>query len=354
MADSWYLMSDNTGYDQYPDEEGIGGFQDALDSMMSCEVELCNYDLSQRQTIKAIIEHKQQDTELQTLERLCYTEIGLCKAGMYIHYKNRYWLIVGIVEDNGIYDKSILRICHYPLTWMDETGKVHQRWAYLETATQYNNGESGYTYYYRRTDKLLVYIPNDEASLFIPHNHRFIVDKRREIYEREIPVDCEFYGGKPLRVYRMTRQDNALYDYGDGQGVLVVILYLDEQRANDGNYLINGERYWLCDPYQKGTTDQPTQTKHCVIEYDSDVLFNGLDYSSFEAVFMDGENDVEAIPVWTVTGDEEKLQQRISGSEILLRSDDNTLVGKTITLSLADESGEYEPAEIEITIKDFM
>ena len=75
-------------------------FIEALQSALAEDVEICNYDLSQREPKRVIIEGKVQDTKLNSLMRTILAPIGTCKAGQYVYYKNRYWLIVGLVDDN--------------------------------------------------------------------------------------------------------------------------------------------------------------------------------------------------------------------------------------------------------------
>ena len=107
MAKEWYLL--NSPYNQlsgYENESltdfGAEGFLEALETDIAIDIELCNYDLSENTQIRAIIQNRTSDTKLQSLTRQMFVPIGTCKAGMYVKYNNRYWLIVGLVDDNNV------------------------------------------------------------------------------------------------------------------------------------------------------------------------------------------------------------------------------------------------------------
>ena len=108
MAKEWYLLT--TPYDQVSgyesdayDDFAQEGFLESLGSEIATTVELCNYDLSERTTIKAVIQNNHQDKKLKTRSRAMLVPVGTCHSGMYVKYKDRYWLIVGLVDDNTVY-----------------------------------------------------------------------------------------------------------------------------------------------------------------------------------------------------------------------------------------------------------
>ena len=118
MAVEWYLLK--SPYDQLSGYEsealndfGAEGFLEALDSDVALDVELYNYDLSECTKLRAIFNNRLTDTKLKTLVRHLLVPVGTCHAGMYAKVKGRFWIITGIVDDNGIYEKAILQICNY-------------------------------------------------------------------------------------------------------------------------------------------------------------------------------------------------------------------------------------------------
>ena len=104
MAIEWYLLkppySQTSGFEDEVMDFSQDAFSEALESPLAIDVEYCNADLSICSPIKAIIQNSVQDTKLNAFTRHLLVPIGSCKAGNYIKYKNRYWLIVGLVDDN--------------------------------------------------------------------------------------------------------------------------------------------------------------------------------------------------------------------------------------------------------------
>jgi hypothetical protein len=147
MAKEWYLM--NTGNDTISGFESddfnkfaTDTFEEALYSSMGIDVFICNSDLSICKKRKAIIQGNVQDTKLKTMQRTMLVPIGTCKAGQYVYYKSRYWLIVGLVDDNGIYEKAVLVLCNYLLTWKNKKGNIIQRWVNASSASQYQSANA--------------------------------------------------------------------------------------------------------------------------------------------------------------------------------------------------------------------
>ena len=118
MATEWYLMStpyEMTGGFESDDFDNFSqdAFAEALDSSLGVEVELYSCDLSESKSIKAIVNGTVQDTKLKALKRQILTQIGTVSAGMYIKYKNRFWLLEGVTDDNSMYEKTEMVLCNY-------------------------------------------------------------------------------------------------------------------------------------------------------------------------------------------------------------------------------------------------
>lgn len=355
MAKEWYLM--NTNYDTVSgfesesfDNFAKDAFGEALESSLGKDVEICNYDLSVRTPIRVIINENVQDTQLKTTRRTILAPIGTCKAGQYMYYKNRYWLIIGLVDNNGLYEKAVLVLCNYLLTWENEVGKIVQRWANITSASQYNNGETSTKFYFVRSDQLMVLIPDDEECLFIEHKKRFVIDRRCEIYERNFNDGVLSDASKSLMVYELTRSDNVLYDYQDS-GYYQFMAYQDEQRDTDGYYLVNGKGYWLCG---KPSASNKMEVLSCSIECDEPDIYCGLEPTVYYAKFLDSSgNETTILPQWEINCDfNDSLNIEYIDNSISISVDDNKLINKSFELSLCVEG--YEKTTIIVTIKAFI
>jgi hypothetical protein len=355
MAKEWYLLKSpydvTSGFEQESLEDfSQDGFLETLSTDIASDVELCNYDLSECTAFRAIIQNNTGDTALQTMSRQMLAPIGTCKAGYYIKYKDRYWLITGLVDNNGIYEKAVLVICNYLLSWINRDGKIIQRWVNATSASQYNNGETGMKYYFVRSDQLMIFTPDDDECLLLDTDERFIIDKRCKIYERNIPKDRLVDTSNPVVVYKLTRSDTVLYDYQDS-GHSAFMAYQDEQQENDGYYVIDGKGYWLCGVPQKDNSSAPT----CEILYDENIIYFDLEPSVFVAKFTNsnGENDTTTAPIWEIQNcsfiDELDIEYENNSIQISVRN--KRLVNKSFELSLSGEG--YSPTAITITIKTF-
>lgn len=354
MAVEWYLLDstnslltgtccDNTSYL----EENFAG---SLDSSLATDVELCNYDLSKCALVKAIVQNTVQDTKLKTQSRQFLVPIGTCKAGMYFKYKDRFWLIVGMVDNNKMYEKAIATWCNHLLTWINNDGKIVQRWANISSASQYNNGETYTDNYRMRTDQLMILTPDDDESILLDQGKRFVIDQRCKIYEKNINSGDISNTKYPLTVYRLTRSDTVLFDYQDS-GYHEFMVYQDEQRDEDGYYIIDGKGYWLA---EEPVIETNILALTCHIECDSNEIYNGLEAGKFTAKFFNSVGEeVNITPLWEIHSDfTDELNITYTGNTILISIDNPKLVNKSFELFLSGDG--YEPATTIVTIKAFL
>ena len=359
MSQEWYLLkSPHNQLSGYEDEALNNFATESFDEMLSSEfavnIELCNYDLSICKKMRAIVQKNVQDTRLKTLTRELYVPIGTCVAGMYVKYKDRYWLIYGLVDNNGMYEKAIMIICNYKITWLNSKNEVIQRWANVASASQYNNGETNTRFYDVRTDQLMILLSNDEESLLLKTGNRFIIDKRCSIYEKHFDESVTVDTSNPLLTYVFSRSDSVLYDYGIG-GHNEFMAKQDEQREDDGYYVINGKGYWLC---QKCSTneDEPSDTNllKSEIEYDCLEVYNGIDSSIFVSSFYDRSgNKVVVNHSWNIECDfRDKLNISETDDSILISVDDSSLINKSFELSLIADG--YITQTVTVTVRPFI
>ena len=350
----WYLMKSPTltsGDEsdllrQYSED----ALTELLNSDVADDVELYDSDLTFVKKTRALVIDKMQETKLKSLRRQIALPIGTCTAGQYIKYKDRFWLIVGLVDNDITHEKGVMVLCNYLLTWINSYGKIVQRWANITSASQYNSGETGQQFYNVQSDQLMVSVPDDDECLLFEKGIRFIIDKRCKVYEKNFPAGTVSDTSKDVNVYSLTRLDAVLYDYQDS-GYMQFIAYQDEQRLpTDGYYVVDGKGYWLCKKPRH--TDTPLLT--CDIEADFDCLYCGIEATEFVAKFYD-ENGGEAIatPNWEVACD--FLDDLIIGytqNSILIYTDKKRLVGKSFTLTLSADG--YAPTSIIVSISPLL
>lgn len=356
MAKEWYLLEtphnqlsgfEDDAFDDFAEE----GFSEILDSALAVSVELYNYDLSQCLQIKAVIQNNVQDTKLKTLTRQMLVPIGTCKTGMYVKYKDRFWIITGLVDDNLMYEKAVLSLCNWLLTWVNDKGEIIQRWANVTSASQYNNGETGKSFYFVRSDQLLIVIPDDDESLVIPDRERFIIDRRCNVYEKSINIEYGKDLSHPVATYQLTRADSVLYNFSDS-GCMEFMATQDEQHETDGYYIIDGNGYWLCES-PTIVTDK-SNILSCEIGCEENVIYNGLDPTIFTATFTDENgNYVDIEPQWEIECDFiDKLDIVKDENYISISANNSKLINKSFELFLSADG--YATEKITVKIKAFL
>ena len=359
MAQEWYLMK--SPHDTVSGFEGEAisdfaqeGFLEMLDSEIADDVELYNYDLSECKHLKAFIGSKTPDTKLKTLTRHMMVPIGTCKAGMYVKYKDRFWLIVGMVDDNLVYEKAILLICNYKLEWINADGKIIERWVNAESASQYNNGETNMVYFYVRSDQLMVYMPDDDEGLFLDSGQRFIIDKRCSAYEKNFDGEKKVVTGLPLTVYKITRNDTILDNYVDS-GIIGFITTQTEQKETDGYYIVDGVGHWLCDVPNPDHNPSPAS---CAIDSDSDSVYIDLEPTMFTMAFYDPDGNPispESIDYEVKTEADfgvDRLEIDRVGNILMVSTSDYSLNGKSFTITLSSPG--YNPFSKTVIIREFI
>jgi len=356
---SWYLINSQSLTSGDESETYNAYKSDAINELLANDiaytVNVYNYDLSVCDEVRAIVSNKTQDTDLKTLTRNMLFPIGTVIAGNYVEYEDKMWLVTGLVDNNGVYEKAIMSICNYLLTWVNGYGNIVQRWANISSASQYNNGETSQTYYEVRTDQLMIQIPDDDESLMIKTNQRFIIDKRINVFNKTIPQNINVATDFDLSVFRVSRLDSVLYDY-QGSGYYQFMAYQDEKHDNDGFYRYGGVGYWICDG---DTVDVNVQsiTKHIEILSEDDKFIHYL--TTYQSVytakyFNDNGVEVSGSCTWSLVNcsfsDKVTLTPNNTNSSVSILAKDKSLSGKKITLK-ASAVG-YSDATKEITLRN--
>ena len=240
----WYLIDrpsttsggyENEAFNDYRND----AMYDMLETELASTVTLHNYDLSVSTEIRCIIQGNSADTQLKSMERIGLFVRGTVKAGMYIFFENKYWLITGYPSYNGIYEKAVMQLCQYKLRWQNADGEIIERWCNTTSASKYDTGETGGSTIILTSDNLTLLLPNDDESLDLD-GKRVFIDKRKI---------------NPTKVYKITRTDSVLYDYVEEHGgVLSFIADKTELNTNTDNQELR-----ICDYIDPTTPSDPDE-----------------------------------------------------------------------------------------------
>ena len=203
----WYLMNNHkpntvSGYEgDILTDFAQSNFTDVLETAFSDAVLLYNHDLSECKEIRCVIQGNSADTYLKSMERVALFPIGTVKAGMYIFFENRYWLITGYPSSNKSYEKATVKLCHYKVKWQNSDGTIVERWASTQSSSKYDDGLKESSTMTLTSDSIMLLLPNDDESLTLD-GKRIFIDKKNP----------------PDKVYLGSRADSVLYDYGEDHG----------------------------------------------------------------------------------------------------------------------------------------
>lgn len=338
----WYLMSPPTAPNViggYENESFVSfkndAFVEALTTDIAVTVTLYDSSLSNGKKVRCIIQNNVADTYLKSLERACLFQIGTVKAGMYVYYEDRYWLITGYPGNNKIYEKAVMALCQFKLRWQDSTGKIIERWCNATSASKYDVG--------RNEGQTLILTSNNFTLLLPDDNQALTLDGKRVFIDRNID--------NPTKVYEVTRSDDILYLYGDNHGGILSFICDKDEFNKDTDRPDLG----LCDymePSDAGDSDEPTipeipsyTDKITATISGNDSLKLGFP-RKYVANFKNEDGKEIALSYahfrWNVLSDFE-VAQSISGEH-----------GEIIELSVSDESRIGQRVTLQVIIDDFV
>lgn len=339
----WYLIDrpsttsggyENEALNDYRDD----AMYDMLETELASAVILHNYDLSESTEIRCIIQGNSADTQLKSMERIGLFVRGTVKAGMYIFYENRYWLITGYPSYNGIYEKAVMQLCQYKLRWQNAKGEIIERFGNFSSSSKYDMGETGNSTITLTSDNLMILLPNDDESLDLD-GKRVFIDKRE--------ID-------PTKVYKITRTDSVLYDFGEEHGGILSFI-ADKTELNTTT---DRPDLRLCDyidittptPPQPSTPDE-TAVLNATISGTSNLRI-GVTRTYTATLFDKNCNAIQWDDTkygWNVTSDFD-VKQSVTENKISLTVEDEDFIDSSFLLQLIKLDDNSVIAEIEITV----
>lgn len=341
----WYLMDNyapnvTSGYESDAlSQFAQDNFSDVLKTTFSDTVLLYNQDLSKSKKIRCVIQGNSADTYLKSMERIGLFPIGTVKAGMYIFFENRYWLITGYPGSNKAYEKATMRLCQYKLRWQISTGDIIERWISAQSSSKYDDGLNEGENLTLTSDSIMLFLPNDDESLTL--------DGKRVFIDKKTPPD---------KVYLVSRADSILYDYGEDHGG--ILCFITEKGETKNHFDRPDLR--ICDYVEPSNSDiidentQPKPNKVVGMVKGSRNIKVGFSRSYVAELTDENGNHVEWMDdyKWD-TECEGAISVEVDKDKITLLVTDEALIGKTIHLSVL--SGENVLiAEFQVTIVELM
>lgn len=314
----WYLLTSDIP------PNSIGGFEsesfndykndafcEALQTDIATTVVLYNSDLSECQYIRCIIQGNTADTKLKSMERIGLFKCGTVKAGLYIYFENTFWLITGYPGTNGIYEKATMILCQYKLCWQNASDKIIERWCNGTSASKYDIGENGNNTITLSSNTFTLLLPYDNEVIDLD-GKRVFIDKRTE---------------NPTKVYKVTRSDDILYDYGEHGCILSFIA-----DKTEFNQTTDNQELRICDYHSP--TPQPNETSDLFATISGGSTLRCGRSKSWHVTFKDASGIVTSPNFeWNIVGDADIIQKKDS-NQIQLRVDDEQLIGCSFLLQI--------------------
>lgn len=258
-------------------------------------------------------------------------------AGDYIEWKNTVWLVYEADIDDELYIDGTLRQCQYNLFWQNSDGDIISRYAWVQNASAYNNGETGDKSITLQSNQFMVYMPYDDETVFL--------DNGKRIHMARSKNKCS--------AYRLTRPDDISYGYGE-KGVLNII-FTQDQTNNEKDKLValdDGSQVWICDYHPPAMPDQPSKPNQTPICYGKITCRGNLNIIAGGATktftFIPTDKDGNVIDydnyIWdfiiSTSFESCVIKEITSDNKCKIRVIyDNLIVGEHLVLYVADANG---------------
>ena len=329
----WYLNTPSpnitSGYESDAiNDYGTSNFNDVLETDFADKAILYNSSLTESKEVKCVVQGNTADTQLSSMERTILFSIGTVTAGMYLYFDRCYWIIDGYPANNKTYEKATAKLCQYELTWQASDLNIIKRWIHLDSASKYDVGQSVTNAMILASNNYTMLIGYDEDAMEL-ENQRVFIDRKTE---------------NPTKVFRLTRNDDVLWDYQSHGSILSFICDRTELSLEHDNQELR-----VCD-YKVSTTPLLSVTDDI-----STVIHGGgvLRYDipkTWDVEFMDknGNNVEDYDYSWNVKADFD-VNIEINENQIQLYMDDDSLVGETIILQILHDGTVASEIRISIT-----
>lgn len=343
MSQDWYLMNSPiqySGYENdYMSDYGANSFSELLDTSAGEDVTIYNSTLTDSNVVKAIVSDKTGNTSLKKFEISLLLPLNSCTTGMYVKYKDKYWLVTSYVNDNIFYQKTIVELCTYTLKFQHPTTGTILSYPCITSNRIQGTGDKETSVMTLPDGRKLVILPYDESTILLQNSEsktwRFFLDNH--------PTTP--------RVYKLSFADTT-------SSVGLIELYCDEDKFNSHT---DSVELGVCDYFTPPVTPEPpdpevpTEIVTITGDADNNEVMLGITYI-FSATFKnelgeDVDNVIAQYSVDNTYGGKVVLVDNGDGTATITVGDfdDNQLCNKQFTLRCYDAAHGFD-ATVLLTI----
>lgn len=259
------------------------------------------------------------------------------KIGEYIHdtKDDTYWLIYNSFNVNGIHYEGKMIQCNYLLKWQLANGDIVNRWANIVSASKYDVGENG--------NSTLVLSSNNYTVLIGYCEEGFELEGKRVFIDIK-PVN-------PIKVFKITRSDDVLYNSGS-MGMLLSFI-ADKTEFNKD---VDNQELRICNYIDNFTPTPPTspsdETRDLSAVISGNVNLRNGYKRTYTVTFADKSgsevNWQDVNYQWNIAA-KFNVKQSVKDNKITLSVDDESLIGDYFLLQIMIDTNVISEMEIDIT-----
>ena len=227
MATEWYLMKHTTlgGYEESDLSWQRQAFEtDVLGSSLAKDVLQYGTKISNTpQSVRVLIQDMEADSQYRSDQRTVLCNIGTLCCGDYLFFENRWWLVAGLVDNNTVYEKSVLQYCksiiHFKLP---NTETLVSYPVPTINATQYNSGEESRSFMTIGSSQRIMFVPFNDETIQVDNDFRILMDKNtgKPTAWKVSQVDPESYAFDNAGLIRWTVMEDRLRETDDIQNMV--------------------------------------------------------------------------------------------------------------------------------------
>lgn len=245
------------------------------------------------------------------------------KIGEYLHdtKDDTYWLVYNSFNVNDVHYEGKMIQCNYLLKWQLSNGNIVKRWANIVSASKYDDGENG-----------------NNTIVLTSNNYTILIGYCEEGFELEgkrVFIDMKPFN--PMKVFKITRSDDVIYNSGNMGSLLCFIGDKTEFNSSKDNQELR-----ICDYIDPPsplppTSPVPDETTDLLATISGNTNLKNSYKRHYTVEFSDKDNNLidwkNVDYKWNIVSDFE-VNQIIVDNKITLSVDNEDLIQSSFLLQI--------------------
>ena len=222
-------------------------------------------------------------------------------------------------------------LCQYKLRWQNAAGEIIERWCNETSTSKYGVGEDRNSVLLLSSNTFLLKMPDDKETLELD-GKRVFIDKHKT---------------NPTKVFRITKTDDTLYDFGKEHGGIFSFI----ADKTEFNPTTDNQELRVCD--YKDIHKTTTSINEMVVSIIGKERLQVGYPRTYSVTFTDKQgNAIDDISfAWNVLSDFD-VEQSVKDNSITVNIQDDDLVGQSFSIQVLVNGSVITSKEISI-VEDF-